>query len=308
MNPINSSVLSGVNPAASSTAATSSKAVPRSDTSSNDVQLAAADTVRLSGHALMLSRLFGQDESTYTGAVLTQDGDTPTLSDFLTKDDRDMLEKMYEYSQNNGLDLRHVDALGGDLGFYRRFGASQENKNLYDTEGHKLTPKLSEANQQISDRIDASDAISQSTIDQGFLRSEMVVGGHAANYSFLERIIGAFSTTDPLSSDKLSQENRAPIAAYNAEANKLLAMPSKDVQLVIPEADYMSVNGVGRWRTPELAAANGAKQSDGLSVKLKTMQDMLSILDSYARENNSASPDMTGRSLIGRLITHDKIK
>jgi len=242
-----------------------------------------SDTVNLSGRALMLSRLFGQDESTYTGQVEAKDSSVTSLARYLTTDDRAMLANMYDYAQSNGIDLRHVDALAGDLGGYRKFGTATGSSGLYDLEGHAMTITQSTDNQQIIDRIKTSSALSQTTLDQGFIQSEMVTGGHAANYAFLERMINVFSQ----GASSTAASESTPLASYDPGANKLVAQVSKDVQLVIPEADYISVNGVGHWRTPELAAAHELKNQKTHSTSGQPdIQDLLSLLDRQVKQNN----------------------
>ena len=249
-----------------------------------------SDTVTLSGHALMLSRLFGEDESTYTGQVEAKDSNVTSLNRYLTKDDRNMLANMYEYAQNNGIDLKHVDALAGDLGGYRKFGTATGSSGQYDLEGHARTVSQSADNQQIIDRIKNSGTLSQTTIDQGFIQSEMVTGGHAANYAFLERMVNVFSTQSPQGAAAAGANSATPLAAYSADANKLVTTVSDDVQLVVPEADYVSVNGVGHWRTPELAAANGAANQQPSSANGQPdIQDLLSLLDRQSKQNNGLS-------------------
>lgn len=280
MNPISSYSKNVVVQSDGAAAAASTKAASNDSLKAAGDSSGARDTVSLSGHALLLSRLFGEDESSYTGNVESRDSGDTSLARYLTKDDRAMLEQMYEYSQKNGLDLSHVDALGADLGGYRKFGAATGAKGLYDLEGHALTVTQSGENQQILDRIKSSGALSSTSIDSGFLQSEMATGGHAANYAFLERMVNVFSTG--------AQAASAPIAAYNAQANKLVVTASADVQLNIPEADYVSVNGVGHWRTAELAAAHGASAAGaGAAPVAPDMSDLFALLDRVHQKNNS---------------------
>lgn len=268
----------------------SNASAPSSGEKSGDISTKAkvaspsSETITLSGRAIMLARLFGEDESTYTGRVEAKDSNVTSLDRYLTTDDRAMLAEMYEYAQNNGIDLRHVDALAGDLGGYRKFGTTTGSFGLYDLEGHAVTVTQSSDNQQIIDRIKASSSLSQTAIDQGFIQSEMVTGGHAANYAFLERMINVFS-----SQGRAAEEsgNTSP-GAYDPNANKLETTVSADVQLVIPEADYISVNGVGQWRTPELAAANAAENQNSPSASGQPdVQDLLSLLDRHVKRNNA---------------------
>lgn len=249
----------------------------------------AAGSVALSGHALMLSRLFGQEASTYTGQVKTgRNADNGELVPYLTRDDRAMLERMYDYSVAHGIDLQHVDALGSDLAMYRRFGASNPVGVIYDTEGHAQTYDFSASNKVLAQRI--ADNSATSTLDLGFLQSELVAGTHSANFAFLARMTEVFSTR---AAGGIPAASQAPIAAYSREANRLDVAVSRDVQLVIPEADYSSVDGVGHWRTPELEAAHNAKyglgqKGGGIAALLAggdaTVRDFLKLLDGYARQ------------------------
>ncbi|MYM29313.1 hypothetical protein GTP58_13365 [Duganella sp. CY15W] len=287
MNSVNSLSANFINEGKIST-----KTTPKTGENAVDTSAAAkatatrSDSVTLSGQALMLSRLFGEDASTYTGRVEAKESNVTSLNRYLTTDDREMLANMYEYAQNNGIDLKHVDALAGDLGGYRKFGTATGSSGQYDLEGHARTVSQSADNQQIIDRIKASAALSQTTIDQGFIQSEMVTGGHAANYAFLERMVNVFSTQSPQGAATAGASSAAPLAAYNADANKLVTTVSDDVQLVVPEADYVSVNGVGHWRTPELAAAN---QKPPSANGQPDIQDLLSLLDRQTKQNNGVS-------------------
>lgn len=279
----------GVNNSSNTAATDSSKG------SSNSV-------VAISGRAMMLSRLFGQDESNYTGEVMTNKSDASgALVPYLTKDDRAMLEKMYVYSNDNGIDLKHVDALGQDLAVYRRFGASAAPKDLYDTAGHSLKVELSAVNKAAAERIASGSAIASTTIDQGFLRSELTVGGHAVNHEFLERMVGVFSSSADISDRSGNPASRGAIAAYNAESNKLVNIASKNVELVIPEADYVNVNGVGHWRTQEhetpdnlgnVIGSNGSAISDLLSSGETNVREFLTLLDGYSKNKNIDRKDM----------------
>jgi hypothetical protein len=257
--------------------------------------------VDISGRAALLSRIFGQDESTYTGKVKTDKSNTSgALVPYLTSEDRAMLEKMYEYSSANGIDLRHVDALGTDLAIYRRFGASVAPTNLYDVEGHALTVELSAVNKSAAERIAKSGAIASTTIDQGFLGSELTVGGHAVNHEFLERMVEIFST-NILSTTSVTSANHGSIAAYSSEANKLVNIASTDVQLVIPEAEYVNINGVGHWRTLELEAQHNlriSKMAAGSAVSNilvggdSSVLDFLTLLEGYAKTKNVEQNNM----------------
>ena len=264
--------------------------------------------VTLSGRGMLISRLFGENESTYTGEVQTNPKDkayTGALIPFLTTQDRALLEEMYVYAAENGIDLKHVDALGGDLAGYRKHGRSAVHEGQYDLEGHQMTTELSTTNKVAAERIAVSDALNTTRLDAGFIQSELDAGGHAVNHAFLERMVEVFSIGG--SSDQATSANRGPIAAYSAEANKLVVKLSADVRLVIPEADYANVDGVGRWRTPELAerhrlsqqSAAGSAVSSLLNGGNQDIQHLSGLLKGYGKLNNV--PQETISQLIGLL-------
>lgn len=173
------------------------------------------------------------------------------MTPFLTTQDRELLEEMYVYSAENQIDLKHVDALAADLARYRRFGKSESHDGLFDLGGHQLTAQLSATNQAAADRIVASKALNETRLDRGFIDAELDTSGHAVNHAFLERMIEVFS--GGASDTQAADRKRGPLAAYSAESNKLRVTASADVRLVIPEPDYVNVDGVGQWRTSALA-------------------------------------------------------
>lgn len=255
---------------------------------------------------MLISRLFDGDESTYTGEVRTNKNDgTGALTPFLTAQDRALLEEMYVYSVENGIDLKHVDALGGDLAGYRKHGKSAPHEGLYDLEGHQITAELSATNKVAADRIAVSDALNTTRLDAGFIQSELDVSGHAVNHAFLERMVEVFSVGG--ASDQTTSANRGPIAAYSVEANKLVVKLSADVRLVIPEADYTNIDGVGHWRTPESEAQHrlslqGGAAGTAASTPNGGNQDIQAFLDflkGYGKLNNV--PQQTISQLIGLL-------
>ena len=83
-------------------------------------------SVSLSGRAIMLSRLFGTQNSNteppvmsgVNGMDLKHIGMSP--QNFLTTSDRALLSDMYEYAQQQGADLQNVDQLAYALGTYRQ--------------------------------------------------------------------------------------------------------------------------------------------------------------------------------------------
>ena len=199
------------------------------------------DSVTISGRANLLSRVYGRTEEDYS-AVVAKRGTSFALGDYLTADDRRLMEKLYQYAASNDIDLSHVDALAQDLGAYRAYGKSNPIEGLYDTSGRRLTVNFSSQEAEVAKRIQSSSAKDQSGFDMGFVESAMVVGGHATNFVFLEHMINAFGGN--------SEKNNMAIGKYDKSQTELVATASEKVELVIPEADYVSENGVGTWRNP----------------------------------------------------------
>lgn len=291
-----------IDPVTSPSIRPQSASLPEQKATANQPSAAApptgkAGSVTLSGHALMLSRLFSQDESTYKCEVMTdRNANNGLLIPYLTVDDRAMLEKMYDYCVANDVDVEHVDQLAGELASYRRFGANNESGELYDLGGHKLTVSFTETNRAHAERI--ANNMATTTIDQGFLKSELIEGHRVTSFAFLERMTEVFSTRSP---DAIPPASQAPIAAYNREACNPVVTASKDVQIVIPEADYSNVNGVGHWRTPELEAAHNARfglngKGSGISGLLAgdddRLREFLTMLDGYAKSKGVSGSAM----------------
>lgn len=138
-------------------------------------------SVSLSGRAIMLSRLFGTQNSNteppvvsgVNGMDLKHIGMSP--QNFLTTSDRALLSDMYEYAQQQGADLQNVDQLAYALGTYRqsndgRSMSSFNGGNSFDLEGHQLTVSFNEKDAATAARILNGDAINSTKLDQGFLR------------------------------------------------------------------------------------------------------------------------------------------
>ena len=71
-----------------------------------------SSSVTISGRSLMLSRLFGnKDPVKPSGDLLSDTNIRLSPVNFLTASDKDLLSKMYEFAQQQGADLQHVDSI-----------------------------------------------------------------------------------------------------------------------------------------------------------------------------------------------------
>lgn len=194
----------------------------------------AQDTaVNISGHAMLLSRLFNTTDMNadipveYVHKMNT--GQSFYIS--LTKDDRKMLETAYQYVSKNGMDPRYVDDMAFDLANYRAFPNSKGP--LGDMAGHRLTFEFSAADTKVMDRIKNSDAINQTSIDRGFV--DYVGPGHAVNFQFLEKMISVFSNSQDKSPTAFGNDTPPSFTSYVPQKNDFITHVSAEVVWAIPK-------------------------------------------------------------------------
>lgn len=252
------------------------------------VPVAQGDRVTISGRAMLASRLFRSDTEHYDGKVRTTPlGASGNTYEYLTASDRKMVEDMYEYCAANEIDLAYVDTLALDLAVYRMNGSQVLQGTLYDKEGHRLTVDFQAPDKQIVERIRQSEQLQQTSIDQGFLEAEFIPGGRFADFAFLEKMISVFSPAG-----ETTETHNDSFKVYTPPGNRLSITKSEEIELVIPEPDYVSVNGVGTWRTPELANAHnnkgGLSHDARVAFRSQLTADLLGILTGYAKSKNIA--------------------
>lgn len=236
------------------------------------------DEVTLSGRSLMLSRLYNGVEP---GTAVPRSGsDVQYMEEYLTDADRDLLAKMYAYSAENNIDLRHVDALAGDLGAYRAFGHRNAPSQLYDTTGRELTIEFSQENQQAAARI--SEVASSSELDQGFLSAELTVGGRGANFNFLEKMVKVFSTNP-------SADTTEKIEDYDPARNKLVSTAADVPTLTMPVEEMTLDSRDGKWRSNGIASSENAKILEHLNEK-NYNPDFVKLMLGLAVDNRSSAP------------------
>ncbi|NWB29570.1 hypothetical protein [Pseudomonas gingeri] len=179
------------------------KAAPAPPTTKNSVPATTSNSVSLSGEALLITHLYGGELNPPFETVLDT---TKSGKYYLTKADRDLLARIYEFAQEQGAAPRYVTSLARELADYRQFknGAllgSLNSGDIYDIEGHQLSYSFIDKDAATAARILDGEAIKGSALDQGFLRYLLDPGYSAFNicdFDFLEKVVTRFSTTgDP---------------------------------------------------------------------------------------------------------------
>ncbi|WBU47734.1 hypothetical protein PF050_14700 [Kosakonia pseudosacchari] len=203
---------------------------------------AASGQTTLSGMGLLMSRLFGDTDSTPPVQThLTKDTMSMSCVNFLTNNDRNTLAGLYARAQQQGTDLRYVDDLARDLGDYRMFSgvmANLNNGNMYDTSGHVLTYKFTAEDEATASRILSGGKLSGSALDEGFLRYELDPGyspSHLANFQFIESIVNQPGNHSP---------GMAQFSVYQQKGNQnFVVEAASEVTLKTPEPDFGSIDG-----------------------------------------------------------------
>jgi hypothetical protein len=247
-------------------------------------------TVNLSGHAMLLSRIFNTtDMNTDIPVLYTLTADNAgRLSSFLTKDDRKMLESAYQYASENGMDPRYVDDLAHDLAWYRQ--SPNDKGPLYDTGGHRLTFEFSATDTIVMDRIKNGNAINQTTIDRGFVDYVFnpLVPGHSVNFQFLEKMISKLSTSPDKTPAASGNDTLPSFTSYVPPKDDYITHVSAQAKVFIPRP--------GEWGKATSGSGNGADLLQLLTASNKIMlsQAFLSVLaqrpeEASARLENIAS-------------------
>ncbi|WP_328291538.1 hypothetical protein OG218_02050 [Kineococcus sp. NBC_00420] len=162
------------------------------------------DTVEVSGHSILLSRLFpGQDAATAT--QVRPPGSNPdgvSIASFLTTSDRSAISSLYEYARDHGIDAADIDNIAFDLGGYRRTapGVLQDTVGqMFDEDGEPITYAFSQHDEATAIDILGSRAASDSALPRGFLEHlldpGLTGGNHATNFDVLQRVVYATSAS-----------------------------------------------------------------------------------------------------------------
>lgn len=251
-------------------------------------------SVSISGKALLLSRLFLTGDITSEPPVLSGSKGMNEYGmmlphHFLTQDDRNLLADIYEFAQEQGADLKHVDRLAMDLGTYRKRndGAAVANFNdgrSYDLEGRVRTASFTDADAATVDRIQSSDDISSTRLDKGFLNYILDPGygfTHSSDFEFLEQMVSRFSTNG---SDTTPLDPKFSSFAY--KANNYVIHTSDE-----PAADFV--------RKTSNAEEDTSREALMADAKVLPQQINQSLLEAFIGKNDEKA---TERSFIMKLF------
>ncbi|BBI49479.1 hypothetical protein HORIV_19000 [Vreelandella olivaria] len=215
-------------------------------------QASDSTSVTISGKALLLSRLFLTEDITSEPPVLPGSKGMNEYGmmlphNFLTQDDRNLLAEMYEFAQEQGTDLKHVDRLAWDIGLYRQRNNGEAIANFndgrsYDLEGRVRTASFTDADAATVDRIQNSGDISSTRLDKGFLNYILDPGygfTHSSDFEFLEQMVSRFSTNGSDTTTPLDTK----FSNFAYKANNYVIHTSDE-----PAADFCSKNVQCRGR------------------------------------------------------------
>lgn len=167
-----------------------------------------ADTVQISGRALLHNRLF-PGTTAATAPVSTGNGqESGSIYTFLTGSDRDMLASLYAKGVASAHDLRQIDALAFDLANYRSSPARGDKVGTtFDEDGNPVRYAFTPTDEATAQRILTSTAMKDTGIPTDFLKHLLDPGfapaDHAVDFGDLERLVyaasltGADGATDP---------------------------------------------------------------------------------------------------------------
>lgn len=258
-------------------AASIASASPITSASATSSAIPAQDTsVTLGGRALMLARLFNTKDANAAPPVMSgvngMDKDHVGMSpaNFLTQSDRALVSNMYAFAQQQGADLQYVDQIAYALGNYRQTndGRTMSNFNngmhLDSPGGHVLTVGFSAQDTATVASIQNGNAINSTQLDHGFLSYLLDPGNGALSYAgdweFMQQMVVKFS-------DEGAADMRLDpkFATYTPVAinDRAVFTASSEVASESWAPDYISIDGIGHWRTPELEAKYGGKGLSG---------------------------------------------
>ncbi|GAA0565078.1 hypothetical protein ACFQH5_01815 [Halomonas salifodinae] len=272
---------------------------------------AGSTSVTISGRALMLSRLFLTEDATSEPPVLPGSQGMGQYGamlphHFLTRDDRSLLAEMYEFADEQGADLKHVDRLAWDLGLYRQRNDGKAIANFndgrsYDLEGRVRTVSFTDKDTATAERILQSDALNSTQLDQGFLSYILDPGygfTHGSDFEFLEQMVTRFSSRG---SEAATLDPK--FSTYVRIENNYILHTADEITLQPFEPDITNVNGV--WSVTEKGAAAGITLDQVIGNTQRSLATSAGqeqnqyILDAFFGKSDEKAPE---RGLLSRLI------
>ncbi|MDO5103825.1 MAG: hypothetical protein Q4D91_13190 [Lautropia sp.] len=215
-------------------------------------------------------------------------------TDFLTKADRLKLAEIYQYAEEQQVDIEYVDTLAWALGNYRELDdgkrlISFNDGGMYDGEGRPLTVAFTPEDAALASRIKDSAALGTTTLDQGFVRHLLDPGksalGFGVDFSFLENIVQRFSAsagqTEPLNQ---------VVGPYRVrEVSERAVITAHEEGRLPPDEEPLFMNVNDRWVITERGKAAGltiAQVMEGGPALEKIMrQDTLMLQAKKLAEN-----------------------
>lgn len=155
----------------------------------------------ISGKTLLLSRVLRCLDPKIEPTVINEFNDTTRKSpdaQFLTTTDRNLLGNVYEYAQQQNVDLGYVDQLAGVLGQFRKSKNSEQMSMVDIAVIPEQTKKYdyTDTDKAIIKRIMDSEAFKTSHLDPDFIR-HAVDSKYAhirhTDFNFLEVVVNKFS-------------------------------------------------------------------------------------------------------------------
>lgn len=250
----------------------------------------------ISGHRLMISRLFGNTNTIpQVQTQLTKETSDMDAVNFLTLDDRSMLSDLYAKAQDQGTDLRYVDDLARDLWVYRKFGpvsGSYNGGTTYDENWRVETVDFTEKDSKTASRILNSGNASSSVLDSGFLKYELGSGysfNHVANFEFIESVVNNSGQT--AASADLTQGSKFSTYVSQGQNNFVITTAS-EVTLQTEKPDWGVKDGV--FFVTETGMGNGFQLESGKVVQDKKTsiadiqsQNTTTLLDYFVNKNKT---------------------
>lgn len=158
------------------------------------------------GRTILLKRVFEIDDPSANpriDSVVNDGNQNQKVGYFLTREDRDMLAKSYEYAEANGIDAVQVDLLAFDLGIYRLHelpggGKMLDGSSMTHLDGRPMINVFAPEREARARDILSSKALDDTKIDRDFLRHVTNPGlkpKPAVDFGALRELVFAFSAS-----------------------------------------------------------------------------------------------------------------
>ncbi|NMM27168.1 MAG: hypothetical protein HHJ12_07735 [Glaciimonas sp.] len=242
-----------------------------------------SDTLTISGHAMLLLRLFRTKDPQAQPPVMT----TLTTKDvsgnsasFLGMGDRKLIERAYEYATSNGMDPVQVDNLAFDLSIYRHMQTSGDTNEIIGA----WVGKFNTHDAELAKHMLTSQAINETSMDTGFLAYMLNPQRNpvrAVNFESLEKFISALSP----SGGKPSPDGKASEPVHPTDAGFTQALYRIDHPYVgekwVPskpqDSDNQPLKHLSKSDINQLMAAYKFALLQGSAANLKSLDRMSAL-------------------------------